>query len=342
MWNWTRPSTRDWQKANQRARQMEVTGEQGDCLIEKACQDFLSDCLARGLRESSLYKYRLLLSRLQMFAKDKGLGHVRQFNLEMAAKFRESWTNKGTAARKKLESLRTFFKFCHQRGWIDSNPAASLKMPNNTEPPIEPFTQDQMTAILGAIPHYPTRGTGKINAVRLRALVLLLRYSGLRIGDAVTISRDRIDNGRLFLRTAKTGTRVFVPLPNIVTDALGQCPGKQYPFWTGDSKRKSVIGNWQRALGRLFELANIDGHAHRFRHTFACELLMAGATMTNVSQLLGHSSEKVTERHYSAWVKGRQEMLEVDVRRAWGSVFDSDTVTKQSQSRKKQRQNTQH
>jgi integrase len=87
-----------------------------------------------------------------------------------------------------------------------------------------------------------------------------------------------------------------VPLPKVVIDALESCPSP-LPFWSGESKRKSVVGNWQRALKKLFKLANVQsGHAHRFRHTFAAELLMAGAPLTSVAQLLGHSSERITER----------------------------------------------
>jgi integrase/recombinase XerD len=209
---------------------------------------------------------------------------------------------------------RTFLRFCHERNWIDSNPAVKLKMGKSEEAPVEPFTREEVAAIIAAVPRYQDRND---NVIRLRALVLLLRYSGLRLGDAVTLERNRIESGRLFLRTAKTDTRVFVPLPKIVLDALELCPGR-YFFWTGESKRKSVKGNWQRAMKKLFKLANVsNGHAHRFRHTFAAELLMSGASLTNVAQLLGHSSEKITERHYSAWVKGRQEKLEADVRRAW-------------------------
>jgi integrase/recombinase XerD len=36
-----------------------------------------------------------------------------------------------------------------------------------------------------------------------------------------------------------------------------------------------------------------------------------------VSKLLGHSSIKITERHYAPWVKARQEQLEAEVRRIW-------------------------
>jgi integrase/recombinase XerD len=319
----TKPiGTRDWPRAQQLAREMEAEGRVLDpngktVSVEKACDDFLADAKARGLRESSLYKYELLLTRLKTFAAEKGLTFISHFDVDTTAKFRESWTNKGTSARKKLESLRTFFTFCHDRNWIESNPAKKLKMGKNEEPPIEPFTKEQVASVLAAIAEYPD----KQNAVRLRALILLLRYSALRIGDAVTLDRSRIENGRLFLRTAKTGTRVFVPLPKASLDALDACPHERTPFWTGESKRKSVIGNWQRAMKKLFKLAKVpDGHPHRFRHTFAAELLMSGTALTNVAQLLGHSSEKITEKHYSAWIKGRQERLETDVRKAFRRI----------------------
>ena len=43
--------------------------------------------------------------------------------------------------------------------------------------------------------------------------------------------------------------------------------------------------------------------------------------MDRVSVLLGHSSIKVTEKHYSPWVGARQEQLEADVRRTWEGPF---------------------
>ncbi len=43
--------------------------------------------------------------------------------------------------------------------------------------------------------------------------------------------------------------------------------------------------------------------------------------MDPVSALLGHSSIKVTEKHYSPWVRARQEQLEADVRRSWERPF---------------------
>ena len=69
---------------------------------------------------------------------------------------------------------------------------------------------------------------------------------------------------------------------------------------------------------KLFGIAEIpDGHAHRFRDTFALELLLAGISIERVSVLLGHQSVRITERHYSPWAKSRQEQLEADLRKAW-------------------------
>jgi integrase/recombinase XerD len=93
---------------------------------------------------------------------------------------------------------------------------------------------------------------------------------------------------------------------------------KQYWFWSGAGELETAITNWRARLQRLFELAKIpDGHAHRFRDTFAVELLLAGVPIERVSVLLGHQSVRITEKHYRPWAKSRQEQLEADLRKAW-------------------------
>jgi integrase len=43
--------------------------------------------------------------------------------------------------------------------------------------------------------------------------------------------------------------------------------------------------------------------------------------------LLGHSSIKVTEKHYSPWVRARQEQIEADVRRTWEQSGHEEQAT---------------
>jgi len=57
--------------------------------------------------------------------------------------------------------------------------------------------------------------------------------------------------------------------------------------------------------------------SHRFRDTFAVEYLATGRPIERLSILLGHSSVKVTEQHYSTWVKACQDQLESDLRAMW-------------------------
>jgi len=81
-------------------------------------------------------------------------------------------------------------------------------------------------------------------------------------------------------------------------------------------KLETAVRMWDMRLKRAFEKAGIvKGHAHRLRDTFAVALLLDSVPMERVSILLGHTSIRVTEKHYSPWVRARQEQLEADVMR---------------------------
>jgi integrase len=185
-----------------------------------------------------------------------------------------------------------------------------------------PYSREEVVKILAAIETYTEEmpSPGKDNARRMRAFVLLLRYSGMSIGDAVNLSSDRITGNHLFLYTQKTGVPVNTVLPDFVMDAIEATPkvNEKYFFWSGVGKLDSAVRSWQTRLRKLFELAKIPGgHGHRFRDTFAVELLLAGIPIEHVSILLGHQSIRITEKHYSPWVRSRQEQLEADLASAW-------------------------
>ena len=154
----------------------------------------------------------------------------------------------------------------------------------------------------------------------MKAFVLTMRHSGLRIGDTIALKRDRVKGNKLFLYTQKTGTPVYVPLPPAAVAALERLRGDSEHFFTsGKAQPQTARANWSRYLDTVFELAKVrDAHSHRFRDTFAVSLLEKGVSIENVSVLLGHSSVRITERHYKPWVKTLQKKLEDEVRKAWG------------------------
>jgi integrase/recombinase XerD len=297
--------TSDWERAQNIIREWEAEGrtigQAEPVRIAEATEKFLADARARQLAEQTIYKYDLLFRQLKDFAGRAGYALLRDLNVDALSRFRAEWKDGPRASGKKLERLRAFFGFCRKRRWTEENAAAELKLPKIPERPTMPFTQEEMLRILAAVEKYGQAAAhnARANAIRLRALILLLRYSGMRIGDAVSLSLDRITGNGLFLYTAKTGVPVRVKLPDFVAQTLEAMPtaSDRYYFWSGVGKLHTAVKVWETRLRRIFRLAEIPGgHAHRFRDSFAVELLLSDVPLERVSVLLGHRSIRITER----------------------------------------------
>jgi hypothetical protein len=52
---------------------------------------------------------------------------------------------------------------------------------------------------------------------------------------------------------------------------------------------------------------------------------MAGVPVDRVAVLMGHRSPAITLKHYSAWVRERQQQLEGDIRRIWTEKYRADS-----------------
>ena len=290
--------------------------------INEAWQKFLGQARARKLSRTSIYKYDLLRRRMEDFAKRQELYLLRDFNTDVLELFQNEFIGSDVTCSKALERLKAFCRAAFLRKWIDENPALTLRGPKPKPRPTLPFTDDEMTRILAAIEKYrdKSRKTGQANALRLQAFVLVLRYSGMRLGDVSTLSTDRLIGNKIQLYTQKTGVPVYCVLPQFVADLLECLPriSERYFFWTGNSAIHTVNGIWQRTLQGLFKRAKIkNGFAHRLRDTFSVSLLLAGVPIEQVSILLGHSNIRVTQQHYNPWVRDRQRQLEADLQRAW-------------------------
>ncbi len=350
--------TRDWNEAQRRVTEAEAR-ESWDAAVQaeaasvapepmtvaEAAAKFLKDAESgRRIAECTLRKYKLLFRDLEEFAAKKGIRFLKELKLETLREFRETWFSGSEAdperkriarkplgprtAMKKLERLRAFCRFCVEGHWMEENPAKLVRGPSKIkEVPKEPFTEDQMQRILAAAATLDLTGghADQLHATNdeLITFILLLRHSGLRIGDASLLTAERIDGSRLYLYTQKTGTHVYIPLPPYLVERLSRVRLRhgRYLFTATSARLETVACLWRRKLARVFEAAEISkAHPHRFRHTFAVELLKKGVPLENVAVLLGHSSVKITERHYAAWVQARQDILEAQVAQTWSGL----------------------
>jgi len=203
--------------------------------VREACDTFLADVGAQRQSQASLKKYRVLLINkrkpenrekhspsLEEFCEVNGVQFTNQITSPVLVRFRGEWKDRALAGSKKLERLRCFGRFLVDQGWWTENLALKLKRPTVADPPTMPYTRAEVTALLAACEQFTDwhGQTDRENARRLRAFILFLRYSALRIGDAASCPVDRLQSNRLFLHTQKTGVPVFTPLPEFVVEAV--------------------------------------------------------------------------------------------------------------------------
>jgi integrase/recombinase XerD len=326
--------TRSWEEAEEIKRDLEAqlsgkapaTDERKT--IAQAIEVFTQDKKNQEVTAKVLAKYARELARLQSYCEGRGVFMVTGLTKELLTGYAATWPDlyPASSTRSRVrDRLSTFLRYCYQAEWLPRIPKLS---PVKVEQvPTMPLTAEEYAKLLdttyATFADEPTRGT------RVRALIQLMRYSGLAIRDALTLKRADITHdtsaGLYSVTTArqKTGVHVSVPIPpNVAQEILAVANGNTtYVFWSGNGDGESVTKNWAKYLAKLFDDAEItSGHmrSHRLRDTFAVDLLSKGVPMEEVSKLLGHESIKTTERSYARWAKTRQDRLNSLVVGTWG------------------------
>jgi integrase len=134
-------------------------------------------------------------------------------------------------------------------------------------------------------------------ADHLTPMVLLALNTGLRRGELTSLTWEDINlpKKRLTVRAAaaKGGKRRDVPLNREARDVLTR--------WQEQTGEEGVVFNVRdvkKSWAALMTDAKVEGfNFHDLRHTFASQLVMAGADLNTVRELLGHADMKMTLRY---------------------------------------------
>jgi len=304
--------TRDWARAGRKLSDLEdqlnkeARGEgpeQKRKSVSDAVAVFLGQC---EIEPASMKKYRRILDFLTEFSKGRGIAFMDEWKLDALDDYRLTRPLCSLSWQKELQLLRTFFEFCLDRDWIERNPAKKMKMPPGPKPkPREPYSQAEIIRILAACEAF---GRSSYERLRAKAMILLMRFYGLRVSDVATLRRDRIKNDHLFLHAVKNGAAIWLPLYPEVKAALDCLPVPQganadceFFFWTAGGACDGHIKTVVRTLKAVFEASGVrNAHSHRFRHTLATQILVAGGSIEDAANILGDSPE-IIRKHYAKW-----------------------------------------
>ena len=303
-------NTRDWGRAGLRLAKLEAPGARQPKPIPEAIGAFNVGQTDKALATRT--KYKRVLSFFETLILSRGLRSMDEIGVEDVDAYRASRTISAVTWLKELEILRQFFAFCMVRKWADENPAAGVDKPKNLKTnEVVPYTREEVVRILAAC---DGMGRGPYERLRASATVLLLRYTALRIADVALLSKDRVQDGQINVRTMKTGQCVWLPVHPELQAALDILPAPRggdagYFFWSGNGAKDSMVRAAERTLTAVFTASGVvHAHAHRFRHTLATELLEQGWTYEDVAEVLGNSAA-IVRKHYAKWSRGRQSRL---------------------------------
>ncbi len=269
----------------------------------------------RGSSPLTIRNYRHYLSRFcQWMAKENIRQELKDINQDIVRSYRVylsrlSDGKGGTLSRKTQGyhaiALRSFLK------WLIKNDAKvmapeKIDLPKIDERQIKFLSGEEVDRLLNAPPQ------DKISGKRDKAILEVLFSTGLRVSELTKLDRDQVDlDRREFGIVGKGGKARVVFLSTRAAEwikkYLNAREDKYKPLFirhkgkvdptTPDNKVRLTVRSVQRMIkkySRKMKLT-IDATPHVLRHSFATDLLMAGADIRSVQEMLGHKNIQTTQ-----------------------------------------------
>ena len=202
-----------------------------------------------------------------------------------------------------LSVARGFFRWCERNGRFTNQAILSVRSPRLPHQVPKPLRADdalETVARVGELAAEPWIGHRDV------ALFTLLYGCGLRISEALSLTRAQAPAGDALLVTGKGGKQRMVPVLPVIRDALatyvGTCPyrlppdGPLFRGAKGGALNPAVVQRTMRAMRGWLGLPD-TATPHALRHSFATHLLSSGGDLRAIQELLGHASLSTTQRY---------------------------------------------
>lgn len=212
-----------------------------------------------------------------------------------------------TSTARAMSTLKTFFKYLVREGRIKNTIIQTVRIPKVPKSiPKALSIEDALTALDVVEELSDELWVGKRN----KALLTLLYGCGLRLGEALKLSRDEglraLDGDASLVISGKGGKQRLVPvLPAVskaIQDYLDVSPFQfegDAPLFVGVRGKRLNPAIAQKTVRELRALLKLPDSAtpHALRHSFATHLLGGGGDLRTIQELLGHASLSSTQRY---------------------------------------------
>jgi integrase/recombinase XerC len=213
--------------------------------------------------------------------------------------------NEGVESRslaRQLSAIRSFFAFCEREGHFKNaglSAVRSPKLPHSVPKPLSIPAAARVVTEAGAL----SDGKEPWIGARDRAILILLYGCGLRISEALSLTRRQAEDNPLRIK-GKGGKERIVPVLPLAREAMAiycsACPlalPMDEPLFRGEKGGPLSPRIIQLLIERLRGALGLPDTAtpHALRHSFATHLLSGGADLRVIQELLGHASLSTTQ-----------------------------------------------
>jgi integrase/recombinase XerC len=208
-----------------------------------------------------------------------------------------------TTIARGLSVLRGFVRFLERRKLASAPGLAVLRAPKLPQSVPKPLTIDDADAAIEAAGDVSTSAWQQKRDI---AILTLLYGCGLRISEALGLSRGEAPNGEMLVVTGKGRKQRHVPVLSAVREAVADyiaaCPyplTREGPLFVGARGGPLSPRLVQRQMQTLRGMLGLPDTAtpHALRHSFATHLLGGGGDLRAIQELLGHASLSTTQRY---------------------------------------------
>lgn len=251
-----------------------------------------------GKAKATILAYTKDVEQLGEYAQDQAKLTIDQINHDDIKQFQEllrkrRYTDKSIS--RKINSIKSFFRFLVGEGALDSSPATEISHPKIELKPPRFLSKMEYRALRDAC-----RGDARIFAI-----VELLLQTGMRISELANLEMGDVDLERniITIRAQKSREARKLPLNKPAKQALMEYlrvrpKAREKSIFLTKTCKPFLVRNIRSAVNRCFALVGIkDATLNDLRNTFIVEQLKAGTPLVYISQLVGHKRVTTTEKY---------------------------------------------